>query len=96
MSNNTPLIDGQQYKFQYEGYNCCGTFLLSEDNTEGKFYNLGKAICKTSQAQQIERVYSEAELNKKVADMVADSLVITDKDGNTVDYEWREGIVEIQ
>lgn len=45
--------------------------------------------------QIIEKKLNET-INSVVAGMVADSLVITDADGVTVEFDWREGVVELK
>ncbi len=85
---NITLTDGVTYKFKFNGNVCCGVFLLSErKNNVGEFYCNGDSICCASEAQQIERLYSALEINH--------SLIVTDENGNTIDFDWCEGVIEL-
>lgn len=85
---NIALIDGVTYKFKFNGNICCGVFLLSEYKSNvGEFYCNGDSICCASDASHIERLYSALEINK--------SLIVTDENGNTIDFDWCEGVIEL-
>lgn len=96
MKENIGLIDGKSYQFKLKGYVCNGIFLKDDNDDDGAFYCNGTSICNLSDATQIERLYSENDLSKKISAMVTESLVITDPDGNTVDFGWCEGVVELE
>lgn len=93
MKENTSLDAGKIYQFTFNDNVCSGIYLLDEG--EGAFYCNGNVICRGSDASQIERLYSETDLNNTISAMVADTLVITDAGGHNVDFDWREGAVHL-
>ncbi|WP_199438393.1 hypothetical protein [Vibrio owensii] len=96
MKSTPYLVDGKTYRFLIDGQTHYGTFKQGSDGKEGALICSDSTAHQTTKASNIERLYSECELNETIGAMVADSLVITDQSGNTVDYDWREGVVELQ
>ncbi len=100
MSNNetsaVTLIDGKLYQFKHQGRMCAGIFLEPDYVGESAaFYCNGKPVCKVSEAVQVERVYRKNDLKHIIDTKIANSLVIVDSYGNTVDFNWSEGVLEL-
>lgn len=70
MKEGVFLIDGKTYQFKLNGQTCSGVFVLGDDEREGGFYCNGSAVCSASDASQIERLYTKADLDSSAGAMI--------------------------
>ncbi|KPM97626.1 hypothetical protein [Vibrio alginolyticus] len=59
------------------------------------FYNLGKRICSIDEASNVQPLYDKHEVKRLVTEGNSGHVVITDSEGNTVDFECVEGVLEL-
>lgn len=87
------LCDGKHYKFKLDGNACSGVFLLADDGVvKDGFYNNGERLCDWDKAVNVERLFTQEDVDNKVRS-VMEGLIVTDINGDGIMHQWKDDVV---